>query len=91
MIRFAFALAMIVAVVVPAAAESIVTGRDGKVIRLKDDGSWEYVLDAAGNPVRRPEPLGSAGASAIRRISRKPLRPTAVFVAKGKFRWLIKP
>ncbi len=71
MIRFAFTLAMIVAVVVPAAAESFVTGRDGKVIRLKDDGSWEYVLDAAGNPMRRPEPLGSAEASAVRRIDRE--------------------
>ena len=71
MIRFAFTLAMIVAVVVPAAAESFVTGRDGKVIRLNDDGSWAYVLDAAGNPVRRPEPLGSAEASAIRRIDRE--------------------
>ncbi len=68
MIRFAFTLAMIVAVVVPAAAESIVTGRDGKVIRLKDDGSWAYVLDAAGNPLRRPGPLGSTEASAVRRI-----------------------
>lgn len=71
MIRIAFALAMSVAVAVPAAAESFVTARDGKVIRLKDDGSWEYVRDAAGNPVRRPEPLGSAEASAVRRIDRE--------------------
>ena len=72
MIRFAFTLAMIVAVALPAAAaESLVTDRDGKVIRLKDDGSWEYVLDAAGNPVRQPQPLGSAGASAVRRIDRE--------------------
>jgi len=68
MIRFAFALAMIVAVVVPAAAESIVTGRDGKVIRLQDDGSWTYVADAAGSTLRRPAPPGYTEASAIRQI-----------------------
>ncbi len=52
----------------PAAADSLVTAADGKVIRLKADGSWEYVRDRGGNPVRRAEPLGRADPTSIRRI-----------------------
>ena len=69
MIRIALALAVVVAVMASAAAEELITAPDGKLIRLKGDGTWEYVVDREGNPVRRAAPLGQAEPTAIRRIA----------------------
>lgn len=69
MIRIALALAVAVAVMASAAAEELITAPDGKLIRLKGDGTWEYVVDREGNPVRRAAPLGQAEPPAIRRIA----------------------
>ncbi len=69
MIRIALALAVVVAVMASAAAEELITAPDGKLIRLKGDGTWEYVVDREGNPVRRAAPLGQAEPPAIRRIA----------------------
>ncbi len=69
MIRIALALAVVVAVMASAAAEELITAPDGKLIRLLGDGTWEYVVDREGNPVRRAAPLGQAQPTSIRRIA----------------------
>ncbi len=69
MIRIALALAVVVAVMASAAAEELITAPDGKLIRLKGDGTWAYVVEREGNPVRRAAPLGQAQPPTIRRIA----------------------
>ena len=54
-----------------ALAETLATTADGRVIRLKDDGSWEYVLDRGGNFVRRSGPLGQLAPTETMRIDPK--------------------
>ncbi len=72
MTRLMLAIAVLIAVIGPVAgpvaADEVVVAPDGKVIRLKPDGTWEFVLDVEGNAVRQRQPLGLAEPTAIRMI-----------------------